>query len=88
MVSQNTKIRLLPDSSAPLTIKLLYQLLSKCKRGRLHITVDAETYLVEGKQPGPDANITIHKSLKIIKKLIEITIKIKKEFQKKITGKN
>ena len=69
MVSQNTKIRLLPDSSAPLTIKLLYQLLSKCKRGRLQITVDAETYLVEGKQPGPDANITIHKSLKIIKKL-------------------
>ncbi|MGY8865237.1 MAG: class I SAM-dependent methyltransferase [Methylophagaceae bacterium] len=69
MVSENSKIRLLPDPSAPLTIKLLYQVLSKCKRGRLHITVDAETYLVEGKEPGPDANITIHKSLKIIKKL-------------------
>lgn len=69
MDSQNTEIRLLPDPAAPIAIKLLYQLLSNCERGRLHITVDSETYLVEGKQAGPDANITIHKAMKIIKKL-------------------
>ncbi len=69
MDSQNAQIRLLPDANAPIAIKLLYRVLSRCDRGRLHITVDDETYLVEGKQTGPDANITIHKALKIIKKL-------------------
>jgi cyclopropane-fatty-acyl-phospholipid synthase len=69
MDSQNAQIRLLPDASAPIAIKLLYRLLSRCERGRLNITVDNETYLVEGKQAGPDANITIHNAIKIIKKL-------------------
>ena len=69
MDSQNTQIKLLPDASAPIAIKLLYHVLSGCERGQLHLTVDNETYLVEGKQAGPDANITIHNALKIIKKL-------------------
>lgn len=69
MASQNAQIRVLPDPSAPIAIKLLYRLLSHCERGRLHITVGNETYLVEGAQTGPDATITIHKAFKIIKKL-------------------
>lgn len=69
MDSQKAQIRLLPDASAPLVIKLLYKVLSNCEQGRLHIHLDDETYLVEGKQIGPDANITIHKTLKIMKKL-------------------
>ena len=69
MDSQNAQIKLLPDASAPIAIKLLYHVLSGCERGQLHLTVDNETYLVEGKQAGPDANITIHSALKIIKKL-------------------
>lgn len=69
MDSQNAQIRLLPDPNAPIAIKLLYQLLANCERGQLHITVDDETYLIEGKEAGPDANITIHQALKIIKKL-------------------
>lgn len=69
MDSQNAEIRLLPDPSAPIAIKLLYRVLSNCEQGRLHITVDNVTYLIDGKQSGPDANITIHHTVKIIKKL-------------------
>lgn len=69
MDSQNTQIRLLPDPTAPLAIKLLYQVLSNCQFGRLHISVDNDTFLVEGERPGPDANLTIHKPLKILRKL-------------------
>ncbi len=69
MDSQNTQIKSLPDPSAPLAIKLLYKVLSNCELGQLHITVDNETFLFEGKQSGPYATITIHQSLRIIRKL-------------------
>ncbi len=69
MDSQNAQITLLPDPRAPIVIKLLYRMLSTCQQGRLHIHIGNETYLVEGKQTGPDANITIYNALKIIKKL-------------------
>lgn len=69
MDSQNTQIRLLPDPNAPLAIKLLYQVLSNCQYGRLHISTDTDTFLVEGERPGPDATLTIHKPLKILRKL-------------------
>jgi cyclopropane-fatty-acyl-phospholipid synthase len=69
MDSQNAEVKLLPDPSVPIAIKLLYKILSKCERGRLHIRADNKTYLIEGKQSGPEACITIHRALKIIRKL-------------------
>jgi cyclopropane-fatty-acyl-phospholipid synthase len=69
MDSQNTQIRLLPDPNAPLAIKLLYRVLSNCQYGRLHIYTDTDTFLVEGERPGPLATLTIHKPLKILRKL-------------------
>ncbi len=69
MDSQNTQIRVLPDPNAPIAIKLLYQVLSNCKYGCLHISTDNDTFVVEGDLPGPDADITVHNSLKIIRKL-------------------
>ena len=69
MDSQNPQIKLLPDQNAPIAIKLLYQVLANCQYGCLHISTDNDTFLVEGEHPGPDANITIHNPLKIIRKL-------------------
>ena len=69
MDSQNTQIKLLPDPNAPIAIKLLYKVLSNCQYGSLQLYSDSDTFLVEGDLPGPDANITIHNPLKIIRKL-------------------
>jgi cyclopropane-fatty-acyl-phospholipid synthase len=69
MDSQNTQIKLLPGPNAPIAIKLLYQVLSNCQYGSLQLSSDSDTFLVEGDLPGPDANITIHNPLKIIRKL-------------------
>ncbi len=68
MASQNAEVTLLPNSNAPIGVRLLYKLLSNCKVGTLHIKLGEEVYLLEAKESGPDAHIEVHNPLKMIKR--------------------
>jgi len=68
MASQNAQVTLLPNSNAPIAVRLLYKLLSNCKVGTLHIKLGGEVYVLQGKESGPDAHIEVHNPFKMIKR--------------------
>jgi cyclopropane-fatty-acyl-phospholipid synthase len=68
MASQDAQVILLPNSSAPIPVRLLYKLLSNCKVGTLHIKLGQEVYVLQAKEPGPDAHIEVHNPFKMIKR--------------------
>lgn len=68
MASQDAQVILLPNSSAPIAVRLLYKLLSNCKVGTLHIKLGQEVYVLQAKESGPDAHIEVHNPFKMIKR--------------------
>jgi len=68
MAYQNTEVTLLPNSNAPIAVRLLYKLLSNCKVGTLHITFGDEIYLLQATHTGPNAHIQVHHPVQMIKR--------------------
>ncbi|HDY85924.1 MAG TPA: class I SAM-dependent methyltransferase [Methylophaga sp.] len=68
MANQNSEVMVLPNSNAPIAVRLLYKLLSNCKVGTLHIKLGEEVYVLQAKTSGPDAQIEVHNPLQMIKR--------------------
>lgn len=69
MASQDTQVITLPHARAPLVVSMLYRLLSRFRQGSLTLVVDACHYRIEGQTAGPEASITLHAPLKLLRRL-------------------
>lgn len=65
---EGSHVTYLPNSDAPIAVRLLYKLLSNCKVGTLHIKLGEEVYVLQAESSGPNAQIEVHNAFQMIKR--------------------